>query len=340
MTFMRRPRVFLSYRHEEKVSGLDAEHYNASHRAWVNDFAHGLASWNVDVVWDDRLRDLFRPHSPIDPGLLPFLAEVSTLCLQVAQTFMPIITRGYLERILASTGTSGYGTVTEEWSRGIAEYVAGRAELVVIVREWPIDGYSTVPAPIESKNSWDFRFVSATSDEVEFMGDSLHGLWNIERPPVDLPFKDLISKYLKFCVQLFDLPWPGIERWDCDFRRPRLFLDHFSALLKRADGDVGSNRDLKENYEVWGPYMSKWPEGIEQPAPESPDDEKKAEDEAKKMVRSIMEAHINRYRKPFDFKDERPGGRASHGLYFGPTRLEFSYLHPLDPRRQELIGES
>ena len=78
MTFMRRPRVFLSYRHEER-KGFFGARYSRRHRAWVNAFAQALASWNVDVVWDDRLRNLFEPHTSVDAAELPFLAEVSTL---------------------------------------------------------------------------------------------------------------------------------------------------------------------------------------------------------------------------------------------------------------------
>lgn len=329
MTFMRRPRVFLSYRHEEKPRNADAGGLNALHRAWVNDFARALAAWNVDVIWDDRLRDFFRPHTSLDPGRLPFLAEASALCFQVAQIFMPIVTRGYLERIASETGDAGYGTVTEEWSRGTAECAAGRAELVAIVREWPIQGYACVPAPIESNNAWDFRFVSPERDEVEFLCDSLHGVWRVERPNFDMPFDDWISQYVRFCVEACQLPWPGIEAWGCDFSRLDLFMDFMTELAAiRSQTNVGSDRDLKEFSDGFGPRTSTWPEGVEKPAPLSTAEETAADEAAKKLARSVFQAHVDAYRRPFDFNHATPGGRASDGLYFGPTQPTFSYLHP------------
>jgi hypothetical protein len=138
MTFMRTPRVFISYRHEEREGLFGAKRYNLKHRTWVNDFARALASWAVDVIWDDRLQLMFKPYSRVEPSKLPFLAEVSTLCLQVTQTFMPILTRGYLERATATEDSKRYGNVTEEWRPGTAECVTGRAEILTVVRAWPI----------------------------------------------------------------------------------------------------------------------------------------------------------------------------------------------------------
>src|SRR5207253_4032329 len=99
-----------------------------------------------------------------------------------------------------------------------------------IVREWPIPGCSQPPAPITSDGAWDFRFVAAEKDEAELLGDRLHGLWDVERPQADVPFVDWISRYLKFCVSAFGLPWPGIERWGCNFDRPRIFAEYSTEL--------------------------------------------------------------------------------------------------------------
>lgn len=335
MTFMRRPRAFISYRHQEGQDRIRADDYNAQHRTWVNNFAQALASWNIDVVWDERLQQLFKPHSAVDPSMIPFLAEVTTLCLQVTQTFMPILTRGYLERALATPGGAAYGTVTEEWRQGAVECVAGRAEIVTIVREWPIPDSPRLPAPIANDNAWDFRFVAAGRDEVEFLGDTLHGLWDVERPQFDMPFRDWISKYLHFCVNVFGLPWPGVELWDCNFDRPRIFITHQTGVLARnpPPPDAGSQRDLREDaaamqYKVVSadPNLSS----------EDPDEKRELEQKAKDLMRLVMETHVARYRKPFDFSDPAPGGRGSRGLYFGPTLRSFSYLHPSDPARAEL----
>lgn len=327
MTFMRRPRVFLSYRHEER-SGFFARRYNTRHRAWIHDFAHALAAWNVDVIWDDRLRDLFRPHTTTDPATLPFLAEVSTLCLQSAQAFMPIVTRGYLERI---ADDSGHGTVTEEWKHGVAECAAGRAELVTIVREWPIEGVDAPSAPIASHNSWDFRFVAPNKDEVELLGDALHGVWHVERPAFDQSFAALISAYLKFCVSAFKLPWPGVERWGCVFERPRIFLEHQAriAALNPPAPAAGSQRDMDEFLRAFGDRIPHATPDTPLPPPGDAAEEKHAEEQAKALARSVFAAHIERHRKPFAFDEKAPGGRASKGLYFGPTRPGFSYLHPV-----------
>ncbi|MGA7326232.1 MAG: hypothetical protein WBX25_17545 [Rhodomicrobium sp.] len=333
MTFMRRPRVFISYRHEEQRGLFGAQRYNEQHRTWVNDFARALASWNVDVVWDERLQGLFKPHCS-DPAMLPFLAEVTTLCLQVTQTFMPIVTRGYVERAIAEPRSAGYGTVTEEWRHGVSECTMGRAGLIAIIREWPMPDYSEVPEPISQENAWDFRFVAATRSEVEFLCDSLHGLWEVERPLFDLPFSDWISKYLQFCVDAFGLAWPGIERWGCNFERPRIFLEH-QASLKAANpvlADAGRQRDLREDAAAM--QYKTVPFDPDRHTDNAHDPER--DEKAKDMMQSIMRTHIDSFRKPFDFHLKSPGGRASSGLYFGPTLRSFSYLHPIDPARAEL----
>jgi hypothetical protein len=334
MTFMRRPRVFISYRHEERRGWFGARRYNEQHRAWVSDFAHALASWNVDVIWDERLQQLFKPHSKSDPAMLPFLAEVTTLCLQVTQTFMPFVTSGYLERVCASPKGAGYGTVTEEWQHGVAECLSGGAQIVSIVREWPIPGHAQVPAPIANENAWDFRFVAATRDEAELLSDSLHGVWEVERPRFDMPFSDWISKYLAFCVEAFGLPWPGIEQWDCNFGRPRIFLDHQAALAAAtpAAPNAGSQRDLKEDAEAMQYTTVMGVPGSQG----DPAKEKEVDQKAKDMMRALMGGHVARHRKPLNFDESSPGGRESSGLYFGPTLRSFSYLHPNDPARAQL----
>jgi hypothetical protein len=331
MTFMRRPRVFISYRHEERQGVPGRESYNTRHRAWVKDFANALASWNVDVIWDDRLQQLFKPHSSVDPSMLPFLAEVTTLCLQVTQTFMPILTRGYLERITAQPGGEDYGIVTEEWRRGIAQCRAGRAELVTIVREWPISKYPQAPTLLSGDNAWDFRFVAPTRDEVELIGEQLHGLWEVERPEFDMSFRDWISKYLQFCVDVFDLPWPGIEQWNCDLDRPGVFIAYQAGLMADSpvSSDAGSQRDLREDAERMQYRVVAADQNV---PPEPPDVTRQMEEKAKDLMRSVMRAHLAGRRKPFDFYDDAASDLPSNGMYFGPTLPSFSYLYDPETR--------
>ncbi|HEV7691371.1 MAG TPA: toll/interleukin-1 receptor domain-containing protein, partial [Hyphomonadaceae bacterium] len=245
MTFYRRPRVFLSYRHQERPPGLFGDGHNRKHREWIDRFAHALAAWNVDVIWDDRLRSLFRPHTSVDPEKLEFLAEASTLCLQSAQAFLPVLTAGYAERVAG--GAKSKGIVTEEWQRALAEQAAGRVEITPIVREWPIPGLKTPPAAMHPDRSWDFRFVEPDKDEVELLADSFHLAWDIERPSIDMSFKDLISTYLKFCVTEYRLPWPGVETWGCNLDRPRIWIDLMHNMQKAgALKSAGADRDSME----------------------------------------------------------------------------------------------
>jgi hypothetical protein len=55
MTFYRRPRTFISYRHQYHDEEPHAEH-DAAHQDWVAKLADDLATWNVDVITDVRLR--------------------------------------------------------------------------------------------------------------------------------------------------------------------------------------------------------------------------------------------------------------------------------------------
>ncbi len=332
MTFVRRPRVFLSYRHAEPHGWFGAKRYNANHRAWVNRFAESLASWDIDVVWDDRLRKMFKSASDTDPNELPFLAEISTLCLQVTQTFMPVLTRGYVERINGAGGASGYGTVTEEWLNGVGACAAQQAEIVTIVREWPIPGIQQQPPPIANTNAWDYRFVDATPDETELLADILNGVWQVERPAIDMPFGDLIRRYTKYCVEALGLPWPGIENWGCDFERPRLFLRLLAeeAENRPIDPREGSQRDLREisggvPADAGSPVTAAGQQASIDP------EQLAAEEKAKDLMRNVMLAHEAGFRKPFDFAQRAPGGRASKGLYFGRTVRGFSHLHAADP---------
>jgi hypothetical protein len=325
MTFHRRPRVFLSYRHEER-SGMFASGYNAKHVAWVEAFAHALATWNVDVIWDGRMRDLFRPHTKADPATVPFLAEVSTLCLMSAQAFMPIVTRGYLERVCEGGKA---GVVTEEWRRAVEEAGAGRVEIIGVVREWPAPGYAAPPPELTAKNAWDYRFVAPVKDEVERLADKVHLLWDVERPPLELPFAKLISVYLQYCIHEHGLPWPGVETWPCNFVRPRVFLELMRAEQERAGPAVHESArqdELQAALSALGVPVKKMDTPYEPDADElSPEEERKMAAQAVAATRAATAAHLERTVKPFDFASAAPGGRASKGLYFGKTVKGFSF---------------
>ena len=199
---------------------------------------------------------------------------------------MPIVTRGYLERVVVEGCGPGYGTVSEEWRNAVAELSAGQAEIVTIVREWPIAGHAAPPLPITSQSAWDFRFVAPERDEVELLGDALHGLWSVERPRFDAPFTDWISGYLKFCTFAFKLPWPGIERWGCDFHRPRVYIEHRAKLaqMQPVDADAGSQRDLKEAMASLNVPQAA-PGLLASLTPATPDEEAIAQERAKGLVK-------------------------------------------------------
>jgi hypothetical protein len=304
MTFYRRPRVFLSYRHQERRPGLGGDGYNRKHREWVGAFAKALGGWNVDVIWDERLRTLFKPHTKADPEKLEFLAEVSTLCLQSAQAFVPVLTKGYLERIMGGET----GTVSEEWARALDERDAGRLEIIPVVREWPIPDMPVPPLQVDRKRAWDFRFVAPDKDEVELLADSFHLAWNIHRPPIDMSFSSLISAYLKFCVHQFRLPWPGMETWGCNFERPRVFIDVMRKLSTGALGGAVKPQRGTVEFELFGEL-----------------EDEQFNDEAQGTHSMMQQAFstVAAERVGFDFATK--AGAKPKGLYFGPTLKEFSY---------------
>ncbi|MCC7422394.1 MAG: hypothetical protein IT428_19110 [Planctomycetaceae bacterium] len=251
MTFYRRPRVFISYRHQERVGRPEDDAYNEAHQIWVRRFARDLAAWNVDVLYDVRLRDLFRPWVATDPAMVSYLAEVSLLCASVAHAFMPIITEGYLRRLClpgAPEGWSEPGTVTQEWRLGEASVEAGLMELVLILREFRIEGLQNLHPLLTPDRAWDFRDRVAANhaDLVELLGERLHLGWNVERPTVDLPFAEWISMYVNWCRA----EEPGcqsaeIESWGCDFGRLSRFLAQVETLQQEGQmpaADQGTGR--------------------------------------------------------------------------------------------------
>jgi hypothetical protein len=67
---------------------------------------------------------------------------------------------------------------------------------------------------------------------------------------------------------------------------------------------------------------------------ETPNEEAAMNAKALALVQSIGLAHMSRYHKPFEFAHRKPAGRASKGLYFGPTLPGFSHLWSPERERQ------
>ena len=359
--YTRRPRAFLSYRHEERQGGREARLYNQNHRAWVDKFVQALASWNVDVIYDSRLRAMFRQLTAVDPNNVPYLAEVSLLCAHVSQAFLPIITRGYLERV-SGVGTADerkQGTVTEEWDLASKCFAAKQIEWIPVIREWPIESISRPPEPISEENSWDFRFVAPERDEVELLADQLHSAYNVERPTIDLPFDEWVPLYVKWCMLMQSITreeglalgvhvlktliesqtsppeWPNVDRWTCEFDRPRRFLRHCFQLIKEGvfpDASEGSGR-----HDIDFLHKALEKAGVEtvydpNPEPVDPDKERDLDEQAKQLVNDIGRSHIESFKRSMSFGG-LPPGELAEGMYFGPTKLEYSHRHPADVER-------
>lgn len=355
----RRPKAFISYRHAERHGDEAAEEYNRKHRDWVLRFADALASWDVDVIHDGRLRKMLRPLTVKDPNEVPFVGEVSLLCMHVSQAFLPIITQGYLERVsgLGEGSKPVYGTVTEEWAMAIELYSAGRIEFAPIIRQWPIGMLDAPPAPVTEDNSWDFRLVDAERDEVELLGDKMQIGYDVERPPVDLLFVDWIKLYLKWSMLLQELDpsaqlelgphllkaivetpddppqWPQIDKWGSDFERPKRFLSYCATL--RDEGilrETGPERDLKELHRKHA-EMGGQVENVSEPAPPlDPEAETRSNEQISDLqahMQQIARTHIETYRPSIRFAGPHPP-EVCQRLYFGATNLDYSHRHPID----------
>lgn len=356
MTKFRRPKAFISYRHEERRDDETAEAYNRKHRDWVLRFADALASWNVDVIHDGRLQQIFRPLTARDPNEVAFVGEVSTLCMQVSQAFLPIVTRGYLERICELEAGSGpvHGTVTEEWERAVALHSERKIEIVPIIREWPIGQLIAPPPPIGEQSSWDFRFTDPERDEVELLGDRLHIGYEVERPPVDLMFSDWIKLYVKWAMLLREVRpnehallephllkailqgpadpprWPQVDDWTCDLSRPKRFLSHCSKL--RDLGVMVKSGPKRELEEEWRSLATLGVRQVHVSGPSPPDEsanEAQADAQAAEvwsLMQSATRSHTKSHQRTVRFTEPHPP-EARRGLYFGPTKLEFSHRH-------------
>src|SRR5215467_16399779 len=99
MTYFRRPRAFVSYRHQERKNQQGADEFNRMHREWVLQFAEDLRHQGVDVVNDVRVRRLVNPLFNGNAEKSPLMADIMVAALYVCHAFIPVITPGYLDRL-------------------------------------------------------------------------------------------------------------------------------------------------------------------------------------------------------------------------------------------------
>ncbi len=239
MTFYRRPRVFISYRHQFYDEAPHAEH-DAAHQAWVARFADDLAAWNVDVITDVRLRRLFAPYVE-QPESAPFLAEASTLCLYTAHIFVPVITWSYVKRITLVSDILGLdftqeGTVTREWNNASPLVQAGLLQLMLVQRQWTM-GLADLHPLLNAELRFDFRERGiAYSDKIELLAQRMHMDERTARPYVDLPFSEWLSMYVRWCLETDpscrDRP---MADWSCDFGRAGRFFEYAQGLRLRGE---------------------------------------------------------------------------------------------------------
>ena len=239
MTSYRRPRVFISYRHQYYDQAPDAEHDDA-HKAWVARFARDLAAWNVDVITDVRMQSLLSPYVA-QPERTPFLAETSTICLYCAHIFVPVITWSYVKRIHITEGILGQdftneGTVTREWSNAASLIQAGRLQLMLVQRQWTMAIADLHPL-LNAELRYDFRDRGMPYDEkIELLAEHMHMDQRVERPYFDLPFTEWISLYVRWCLDN-DPSCRGrpLADWHCDFGRAGRFLAHMEGRRLRGE---------------------------------------------------------------------------------------------------------
>lgn len=238
MTFYRRPRAFISYRHQYYDEAAHADH-DAAHQAWVARFADDLAAWNVEVLSDLRLRRLFAPYMP-QPDSAPFLAEVSTLCLYVAHIFVPVITWSYVKRInvlddLLGQDFTHEGTVTREWNNASSLIEARKLQLMLVQRQWA-PGLADLHPLLNAELRFDFRERGIPyGDKIELLAERMHMDLRVAKPYVDLPFCEWISMYVRWCLEN-DPVCRGqpIADWGCDFGRANRFFAHIDELRSRG----------------------------------------------------------------------------------------------------------
>jgi len=133
------PRLFISYRWE-----------SAEHESWMDFFAGDLFHRGYDVVFD---RDPRRFTQEIE--LDELLAMMST-----CQLFVPVITTGYVQRIMARTAKEG-GPVRQEWELALQ---LGAQKKLGFIGVWRCG--DVAPAPFTPDNVADFRDLTLYHDRM------------------------------------------------------------------------------------------------------------------------------------------------------------------------------
>jgi hypothetical protein len=200
MTYTRRPRAFVSYRHAERTQGPDAEDFNRRHRDWVRKFAADLRGQGVDVVDDVRIRRLVDPLFNGKAETAPFVADITVAALYVCHAFIPVITPGYLERL----GYGDYkpqksfedGYVFEEFNGACALAQAGQQELVPVLREGALEEIERLPLNFNRRTMFDLRAESSYEDDLERLAERLHLGFHVEKPPVDKELRDWLQEFI------------------------------------------------------------------------------------------------------------------------------------------------
>jgi hypothetical protein len=136
--------------------------------------------------------------------LTPFLAEVSTLCLDVAHIFVPVITWSYVKRIEIVDDVLGKdftqaGTVTREWSNASPLIQAGKLQLMLVQRQWA-PALTDLHPLLNAELRFDFRDRGMSyNDKIELLAERMHMDVQVTRPYMDLLFSEWISMYVGWC---------------------------------------------------------------------------------------------------------------------------------------------
>jgi hypothetical protein len=237
-----KPRAFISYRHIEHESGEAQNALNAAHRKWVETFVQDLSRCDVDVIYDGHLREIFRPYTDLDPLMVPFLAEVSSICCIVCHAFIPILTPSYIDRL----GYAGYerqsetklSFVLEEWQFGMFYANAGVMQYIPIIRSGEPERMAALPLGVSPENAFDMRDPLHYDLQVRFIAERVHEAWDGGPALIKLGLRDWVMFYVSWCRENY----PGcaekrVDAWQIDLVRPRLFLDHiFQQFSGRATG--------------------------------------------------------------------------------------------------------
>lgn len=244
---MRRPRVFLSYRHQESA---DDPEVNRAHRAWVHQLAADLEAAGVDVLWDEHVRACLAPYCAIDPNEAPVCQEISRSLTRICDAFAPIVTPAYLERIGVSDGmrttSFAYGAVLDEWQG--AAWLARHGALTVlpIIRSGQAQELNLAPiAPFFQGPFLDFRGAARSVYEAR-LGQLVERLRQLDpagNPYPAIALQDWCDAYVAWARVAFpDRAAAPVDIWASDTSASQEFLDALAAEARAAGADSSGER--------------------------------------------------------------------------------------------------